>query len=375
LVVSIWRIESKKKENSLFATTPSSELGSIIPRALYNLTYIYFIIDLLSRVVSKLSTESNRRKMQRHIMGASSLLAVSIILSLVLLEGSLSQAFTTVSPFVKSPSRSLDNESVPSSSTMLKMGLDMVTYMRCEWVSAALCTNQTPRSADVCLVLGCEDGRPVTFLPRTIEKLITSTVEPDGILPVNVRRQLKQQEKVRGVAIVDLVDQRADDLKEVDDESVDVVLSLQTAAKMKENGLDWKKGVQEAARVLKPGGRFLCVEQKELDGQSYMEYVGNLGTVIVRENDEDDGDNENLSESYPTFECMGYDDVDLVLVPHIATVFIKSEDAGMTEAERLQKESQEQEDRIAEISIDVFEKGLKKRRRKKKKKTEEEEVE
>jgi hypothetical protein len=97
--------------------------------------------------------------------------------------------------------------------------------------------------------------------------------------------------------------------------------------------------------------------------------------VIVRENDEDDGDNENLSESYPTFECMGYDDVDLVLVPHIATVFIKSEDAGMTEAERLQKESQEQEDRIAEISIDVFEKGLKKRRRKKKKKTEEEEVE
>ena len=188
---------------------------------------------------------------------------------------------------------------------------------------------------------------------------------------------MKQQEKVRGVQIVDLVDQRADDLKEVDDESVDVVLSLQTAAKMKENGLDWKKSVQEAARVLKPGGRFLCVEQKELDGQSYLEYVGNLGTVIVREDDdeEDDDDSENVSETYPTFECMGYDDVDLVLVPHIATVFIKSEDAGMTEAERLKKESQEQEDRIAEISIDVFEKGLKKRRRKKKKKTEEEDVE
>jgi len=312
-------------------------------------------------------------------MGASSLLAVSIILSLVLLEGSLSNAFTTVSPLVKSPSpsRSFDDESVPTSSTMLKMGLDMVTYMRCEWVSAALCTNQTPRSADVALVLGCEDGRPVTFLPKTIEKLITSTVEPDGILPVPIRRQLKQQEKVRGVRIVDLVDQRADDLKEVDDESVDVVLSLQTAAKMKENGLDWKKSVREAARVLKPGGRFLCVEQKELDGQSYMEYVGNLGTVIVKEDDdeEDDDDSEDASETYPTFECMGYDDVDLVLVPHIATVFIKSEDAGMTEAERLKKESQEQEDRIAEISIDVFEKGLKKRRRKKKKKTEEEDVE
>jgi SAM-dependent methyltransferase len=298
-------------------------------------------------------------------------LTISGILSLVLLEGYFSHAFTTVSPFIRSPSPSLYDVKNPSSSTTLMMGLDLVTYLRCEWVSAALCSNQTPRSADVCLVLGCEDGRAVTFVPRTIEKLITSTLEPDGVLPVSIQRQLKQQEKSRGAGIVSLVDQRADDLKETEDESVDLVLSLQAAAKMKENGLNWKKSVQEAARVLKPGGRFLCVEQTSLDGESYMEYVGNLGTVVVTETEEE-GD-ETLSEAYPTFECLGYDDVDLVLVPHIASVFVKSEDAGLTDAERVKKESQVEEDRMAEISISAFERGMKKRRRKKKKKKMEEE--
>merc|ERR1711935_867474 len=173
----------------------------------------------------------------------------------------------------------------------------------------------------------------------------------------------------RGAAIVSIVDQRADDLKETDDESVDVVLSLQAAAKMREKGLDWKKGVQEAARVLKPGGRFLCVEQTVLDGESYLEYVGNLGTVVMTENEKNEGaEDKTLSEVYPTFECMGYDDVDLVLVPHIAAVFVKSEDAGLTDADRARKESQVKEDQMADISISAFEKGMKKRRKKKKKK-------
>lgn len=282
-----------------------------------------------------------------------------------------SEAFAPVQSLNKSRSQLFNGANNKSSSTMLKMGLDLVTYLRCEWVSAALCTNQTPRSADVCLVLGCEDGRPVTFIPRTVEELITSTLEPDGVLPVSVRRQLKQQEKVRGAAVVTLVDQRADDLKETEDESVDVVISLQAAAKMKEKGLDWKKSVQEAARVLKPGGRFLCVEQSLLEGESYLEYVGNLGTMVLTENNENEDDGEkNTSEAYPTFECMGYDDVDLVLVPHIASIFVKAEDAGLTEAERERKESQIQEDRIAELSISAFERGMKKRRRKKKNKKE-----
>lgn len=312
-------------------------------------------------------TESRRKMIYRHTLA---------VIAILLSEGPFSGAFTTVSPLVKSVSPSLQDSNAPISSTMLKMGLDMVTYMRCEWVSAALCTNQTPRSADVALILGCEDGRPVNFVPRTIETLITSTVEADGILPVNVERQLKQQEKSRGAGRVQIVNQRADDLVEVENESVDVVLSLQAAARMKENGLDWKKSVQEAARVLKPGGRFLFVEQSTLDGESYLDYVGNLGAAVVtkiEDGEEDEGEEEEeVSDVYPVFECLGYDDVDLVLTPHVASVFVKAEDAGLTDAEREAKESQIEKDRIAEISIDAFEKGLKKRRRKKKKKNEEE---
>ena len=40
--------------------------------------------------------------------------------------------------------------------TALMMGLDMVTYLRTEWVSAALVINQTPMAADTCFQLGCE---------------------------------------------------------------------------------------------------------------------------------------------------------------------------------------------------------------------------
>lgn len=252
---------------------------------------------------------------------------------------------------------------------MLQMGLDIVTYLRCEWISASLCTNQTPRSADVCLILACEDGRAVTFVPRTVETLITSTIEPDGIMPVSVERQLKQQEKIRRAGVVSIVNQRADDLKETEDESVDVCLSLQAAAKMKEKGLDWKKSVQEAARVLKPGGRFICVEQTMLDGQSYLEYVGNLGTMVVNDKKGNSAKKEDSSdEVYPTFECIGYDDVDLVLVPHIASVFVKSEDAGLTAKQRAIVERNAEEDRLAELSLSAYERGIKKRKRKKKKK-------
>ena len=250
--------------------------------------------------------------------------------------------------------------------TALQMGLDMVTYLRVEWISAAICTNQTPRTADVCLQLGCEDGRGVTFIPKTIQELITSTVEPDGVLPVNVRRQLTQQQKSRGAAVVTLADQRADDLKETEDESVDVVISLQACARMIEKGLDWKKSVQETARVLKPGGRLIFVEQPELEGVSYLDYLANLCTPS--------GDEEN-DDLFPVFEPLGYDDVDLVLVPHVAGVVVKSMDAGLSVSEREAKEKTAEEDRLAEISIAAFERGIKKRKRKKKKAAKTEEAE
>ena len=67
--------------------------------------------------------------------------------------------------FVQSPSGVVGSKtsSPVRPTTGLRMGLDLVTYLRTEWISAALCTNQTPRSADVCLQLGTEDGRAGTF--------------------------------------------------------------------------------------------------------------------------------------------------------------------------------------------------------------------
>ena len=64
-------------------------------------------------------------------------------------------------------------------------------------VSAALCTNQTPVSADKVLQLGIEDGRVVNFVPRTVREIITSSAEskdgPEGGgLTVSCERQLKQ---------------------------------------------------------------------------------------------------------------------------------------------------------------------------------------
>lgn len=244
----------------------------------------------------------------------------------------------------------------------LQMGMDMVTYLRTEWIAAALCTNQTPRAADVCLQIGCEDGRAVTFIPRTIRELITSTVEIDGVLPVSVRRQLKQQQERRGASKVTYVDQRADDLKEVPDESVDVVISLMAAARMIETGLDWKKSVMEAARVLKPGGRLLFVEQTELKGEKYLDFVMSLV--------DDEASGENEDELFSVWDDMGYDDVDLVIVPHVAGLAIKAEDAGLTAKDRARKEKEIEQDKMAEVSIAAFERGIKKRKRKRKKKAE-----
>lgn len=284
-----------------------------------------------------------------------------------------SQGFAPL-PHLSSSSSTRKNAFSPTS---LRMGLDLVTYLRTEWVSAALCTNQTPRAADVCLQLGTQDGRAVLFVPRTIREFITSSVEADGTISANIRRQLKQQAERRSTAVIKEVDQRADDLKELDDESVDVVISLQSAAVMEENGLDWKRSVREAARVLKPGGRLLFVEQTDLNGDSYLEYVMGLASQSDEE-DASQADGEEAPEMLPIFDDVGYDDVDLVITPHIAGVAIKSLDAGMTaaeaEAKAAAKAKQEEEQKMAEFALQAFEGGLKKRRRKKKKTGAEEEA-
>jgi SAM-dependent methyltransferase len=239
-----------------------------------------------------------------------------------------------------------------------RMALDPVSYLRTEWVSASLCTNQTPRTADVCLQLGTEDGRAATFVPRTIREIITSSTESTGVVSVSVRRQLKQQAERRGADTkINYVDQRADDLKEVPDDSVDVVISMQAAAKMHENGLDWKKSIREAARVLKPGGRLLFVEQTEIDGESYVAYAQALVSITGEVP-------ENENERFPIFEEGDADPVPLCPIPHVAGVAIKSENAGMSPAQRKARDAQAERDRLADLSIKAFENGRKGRRRK-----------
>ena len=213
----------------------------------------------------------------------------------------------------------------------------------------------------------------MTFIPKTIRTLITSSAESDGKLTVTARRQLKQQADRRKAATIQYEDQRADDLTEVADESVDVVISLQAAERMRDNGLDWKKSVQEAARVLKPGGRLLFTEATNIDGVSYLDYVRNLYTMRVGEGDESvpEGEGDENDVRYPVFDEVGSDDVDLVIVPHIAGVAIKAMDAGLSPAERAAKAAQEEKDRLADLSIAAFERGNKKRRKKKKKADEE----
>ena len=71
--------------------------------------------------------------------------------------------------------------------------------------------------------------------------------------------------------------------------------------------------------------------------------------------------------------ALSYDNVDMVLQPHVAGVAIKAMDAGMTQAERARVRAQEESDRMAEISLNAFERGSKRRKRKKKKSTDEEE--
>lgn len=54
-------------------------------------------------------------------------------------------------------------------------------------------------------------------------------------------RRFGKDEDMQGGFELDLASQTADNLTEVEDDSVDVVISLQSVEKMLENGVDWKK--------------------------------------------------------------------------------------------------------------------------------------
>lgn len=199
-------------------------------------------------------------------------------------------------------------------------------------------------------------------------------------MTVGCSRALKQQAERRGAgAKITLSDQRADSLSDTPSSSVDIVVSLQTAQRMAENGQDWKKGILEAGRVLKPRGRLLFVESSEVGGEGYLDFVMSLSEFSAENkstgNESEGGsrgtettetDNEEQTKS-PIFQEVGYDQVDMVLQPHIAGVAIKAMDADLSPTEIAEKKSQEESDRMAEISLNAFERGSKRRRRKKKK--------
>jgi len=312
-------------------------------------------------------------------------LALLLVLTCTIL--SLSSAFVTPLSSVvlsrHSTTPKVNNHVVTS-----LFALDPVTYIRTEWVSAALCTNQTPTSADRVLQMGSEDGRVVNFVPRTVREIITSSAErPDGPegggLTVSCERQLKQMAEGRKSAKITYSNQPADNLKDTPSLSVDIVISFQAAQRMHENGLDWKKSIYEAGRVLKPGGRLLFVEAAEVGGESYLDYVTGLSEFraggrgegyeeasSATERDYEDGESkeEEDGKASPIFEEVGYDQVDMVLQPHIAGVAIKALDANLTPVEKAQKAGEEERDRLADLSINAFERGNKSRRKRKKKK-------
>lgn len=286
--------------------------------------------------------------------------ARGIDLRMKILNTGISLAVTLAAVEAFSPSPVLTLQISNRQPSHLQMGLDVVTGLRTEWISASICTNQIPSDAESVLQLGTEDGRAVNFVPRTVEEIITSSAEADGELTISCRRQLKQQRERRGTgAIIRYVDQKCDDLKEVKDASVDVVISLQAAVRMKENGQDWKKSINEAERVLKPGGKFLFVEQTEIDGEKYIDAIAAIA--------DGETDEEGNAITYPVFDLVGVDDVDLVIVPHIAGVVQKTEYAGLTQEQIENKASVDEKARIADLSISAFERGLKKRKKKKKK--------
>jgi SAM-dependent methyltransferase len=178
----------------------------------------------------------------------------------------------------------------------------------------------------------------------------------------------------RQSAAITYSDQSADFLIDTPSSSIDVVISLQSAQRMAENGLDWKKAIQEAGRVLKPGGRFLFVESADVAGESYLEEVmklasGGVDAMYAEENGDDEPADEQeksmLEDDNAIFSEVGFDNVDMVLQPHIAGVAIKAEDADLTPQQRAQKKYEEERERIDEMRLSLWEGGPKKRRKKK----------
>lgn len=139
---------------------------------------------------------------------------------------------------------------------------------------------------------------------------------------------------------------------------------------------------------MKPGGRFLFVENANVNGESFLEEILKLTAVNDQEeqeegvdnnaNDEMSGESSTINDtaekeeddsttSTIIFSEVGYDNVDMVLTPHVAGVAIKALDADLTLEQRAELKSQEERDRLADLSLDAFERGNRKNKRRRKK--------
>ena len=129
----------------------------------------------------------------------------------------------------------------------------------------------------------------------------------------------------------------------------------------------------------------MFVESAEISGESYLEYVLSLSEDAVEREEGKDGEQaveidanakidvdvnvdekSDVATTKTFFSEVGYDMVDMVLIPHVAGVAIKAMDADLTLQERAQRKNQEEEDRLADMAMNVFERGNKRRKRKKK---------
>ena len=138
---------------------------------------------------------------------------------------------------------------------------------------------------------------------------------------------------------------------------------------------------KKAGRVLKPGGRFLFVESAEVDGESFLEEILKMSAPADDGEEADDNDNNESTEESTTieenedgddsmsiiFSEVGYDNVDMVLTPHVAGVAIKALDADLTSEQRAELKTREERDRMADLSLDAFERGNRRNKRRRKK--------
>lgn len=134
---------------------------------------------------------------------------------------------------------------------------------------------------------------------------------------------------------------------------------------------------------MKPGGRFLFVESAEVDGESFLEEILKMSAPANNDGEEgDDNENNESTEESTTieededgddststiiFSEVGYDNVDMVLTPHVAGVAIKAFDADLTSEQRAELKTREERDRLADLSLDAFERGNRKNKRRRKK--------